>query len=67
MLARGGLDPTVVVGGRLRALGTHAQLGHGLWTGVEAARRFRADDADPAGLYATRGVWHVIAWFGVSR
>jgi UDP-N-acetylmuramate--alanine ligase len=29
VLARGGLDPTVVVGGRLRALGSHAALGRG--------------------------------------
>ena len=36
VLARGGLDPTVVVGGRLRALGTHARLGHGQFLVAEA-------------------------------
>src|SRR5881296_2791800 len=29
VLARGGLDPTIVVGGRLHALGSNARLGHG--------------------------------------
>ena len=36
VLARGGLDPTVVVGGRLRALGTNARLGHGPFLVAEA-------------------------------
>jgi len=36
VLARGGLDPTVVVGGRLHALGTHARLGHGQFLVAEA-------------------------------
>ncbi|NOT35483.1 MAG: UDP-N-acetylmuramate--L-alanine ligase [Candidatus Eisenbacteria bacterium] len=36
VLARGGLDPTIVVGGRLRALGTHARLGHGQFLVAEA-------------------------------
>src|SRR5258706_9116335 len=29
VLARGGLDPTIVVGGRLHAIGSNAPLGHG--------------------------------------
>jgi UDP-N-acetylmuramate--alanine ligase len=36
VLARGGLDPTVVVGGRLRALGANARLGHGQFLVAEA-------------------------------
>jgi UDP-N-acetylmuramate--alanine ligase len=36
VLARGGLDPTVVVGGRLRALGSHAALGRGQFLVAEA-------------------------------
>lgn len=36
VLARGGLDPTIVVGGRLRALGTNALLGHGPFLVAEA-------------------------------
>ena len=36
VLARGGLDPTVVVGGRLHALGTNARLGHGQFLVAEA-------------------------------
>src|SRR5258705_40809 len=36
VLARGGLDPTVVVGGRLRALGSNARLGHGQFLVAEA-------------------------------
>src|SRR5262245_49489153 len=36
VLARGGLDPTIVVGGRLRALGTNAKLGHGQFLVAEA-------------------------------
>jgi UDP-N-acetylmuramate--alanine ligase len=36
VLARGGLDPTIVVGGRLRALGTNARLGHGQFLVAEA-------------------------------
>ena len=35
-LARGGLDPTIVVGGRLHALGTNARLGHGTFLVAEA-------------------------------
>jgi UDP-N-acetylmuramate--alanine ligase len=37
ILIEGGLDPTVIVGGRLRGLGgSNARLGHGEWTVVEA-------------------------------
>jgi UDP-N-acetylmuramate--alanine ligase len=36
VLARGGLDPTIVVGGRLRALGSNARLGHGQFLVAEA-------------------------------
>ncbi|HYL79442.1 MAG TPA: UDP-N-acetylmuramate--L-alanine ligase, partial [Candidatus Acidoferrum sp.] len=36
VLARGGLDPTVVVGGRLNALGTNAKLGRGDFLVAEA-------------------------------
>jgi UDP-N-acetylmuramate--alanine ligase len=36
VLARGGLDPTIVVGGRLHALGSHARLGHGSFLVAEA-------------------------------
>lgn len=36
VLARGGLDPTVVIGGRLNAWGTNAKLGHGDFLVAEA-------------------------------
>ena len=36
VLARGGLDPTIVVGGRLHSLGTNARLGHGTFLVAEA-------------------------------
>jgi UDP-N-acetylmuramate--alanine ligase len=36
VLGRGGLDPTIVVGGRLHALGTNARLGHGRFLVAEA-------------------------------
>jgi UDP-N-acetylmuramate--alanine ligase len=36
VLARGGLDPTIVVGGRLQALGSHAVLGRGQFLVAEA-------------------------------
>ena len=36
VLARGGLDPTIVVGGRLHALGSNARLGHGAFLVAEA-------------------------------
>ena len=36
ILAQGGLDPTVIVGGRLKALGAHARLGQGPFLVAEA-------------------------------
>ena len=36
VLARGGLDPTIVVGGRVQALGSNAKLGHGRFLVAEA-------------------------------
>jgi UDP-N-acetylmuramate--alanine ligase len=36
VLARGGVDPTIVVGGRLHALGSNARLGHGQFLVAEA-------------------------------
>ncbi len=36
VLARGGLDPTIVVGGRLHAFGSNARLGHGRFLVAEA-------------------------------
>ena len=36
VLARGGLDPTVVVGGRLHAIASNARLGHGQFMVAEA-------------------------------
>jgi UDP-N-acetylmuramate--alanine ligase len=36
VLARGGLDPTIVVGGRLLAIGANARLGHGQFLVAEA-------------------------------
>ena len=36
VLARGGLDPTFVVGGRLHAIGANARLGHGQFLIAEA-------------------------------
>ncbi len=36
ILARGDLDPTVIVGGRLKALGAHARLGQGSFLVAEA-------------------------------
>ncbi|TMQ52085.1 MAG: UDP-N-acetylmuramate--L-alanine ligase [Candidatus Eisenbacteria bacterium] len=36
VLARGGLDPTIVVGGRLRSLGSNARLGFGRFLVAEA-------------------------------
>ena len=36
VLQRGGLDPTIVVGGRLQTLGTNALLGHGRFLVAEA-------------------------------
>jgi UDP-N-acetylmuramate--alanine ligase len=36
VLQRGGLDPTIVVGGRLRTINTNAKLGHGRFLVAEA-------------------------------
>jgi UDP-N-acetylmuramate--alanine ligase len=36
VMGRGGLDPTIVVGGRLHALGSNARLGHGQYLVAEA-------------------------------
>ncbi len=36
VLARGGLDPTIVVGGRLQSIGTNARLGRGQFLVAEA-------------------------------
>src|SRR5262249_1694078 len=36
VLAQGGLDPTVIVGGRLKAIGAHARLGRGPFLVAEA-------------------------------
>jgi UDP-N-acetylmuramate--alanine ligase len=36
VLDKGGLDPTVVVGGRLNTIGSNARLGHGDFMVVEA-------------------------------
>jgi UDP-N-acetylmuramate--alanine ligase len=36
VLERGGVDPTIVVGGRLRTVGANAQLGHGRFLVAEA-------------------------------
>jgi len=36
VLARGGLDPTIVVGGRLQSIGSNARLGHGQFLVAEA-------------------------------
>ncbi len=36
VLARGGLDPTIVVGGRLQSTGSNARLGHGQFLVAEA-------------------------------
>jgi UDP-N-acetylmuramate--alanine ligase len=36
ILAQGGLDPTVIVGGRLHAVGAHARLGQGQFVVAEA-------------------------------
>src|SRR5439155_21779531 len=36
VLARGGLDPTIVVGGRFHAIGSNARLGHGQFLVAEA-------------------------------
>ena len=50
VLARGGLDPTIVVGGRLHALGSNARLGHGQFLVAEA------DESDGSFLRLTPAV-----------
>ncbi len=45
ILAHGGLDPTVIVGGRLMALGAHARLGQGPFLVAEA------DESDGSFLF----------------
>ena len=47
VLARGGMDPTVVIGGRLNAWGTNAKLGSGDFVVAEA------DESDGTFLYLT--------------
>jgi UDP-N-acetylmuramate--alanine ligase len=46
-LAEGGLDPTFVVGGRLKSAGTHARLGEGQYLVAEA------DESDASFLHLT--------------
>jgi UDP-N-acetylmuramate--alanine ligase len=45
ILANGGLDPTVIVGGRLKTVGAHARLGQGPFVVAEA------DESDGSFLY----------------
>ena len=45
ILANGGLDPTVIVGGRIKAVGAHARLGQGPFLVAEA------DESDGSFLY----------------
>ncbi len=45
ILAEGGLDPTFVIGGRLKSVGTHASLGQGEYLVAEA------DESDASFLY----------------
>ncbi|CAK0750576.1 UDP-N-acetylmuramate--L-alanine ligase [Gammaproteobacteria bacterium] len=47
ILARGGLDPTFVIGGRLNSVGTNARLGGGHYLVAEA------DESDASFLYLT--------------
>ena len=47
VLAQGGLDPTFVVGGKLKAAGTHARLGKGHYLVAEA------DESDASFLHLT--------------
>jgi UDP-N-acetylmuramate--alanine ligase len=47
ILAHGGLDPTVIVGGRVKAMGAHARLGHGPFLVAEA------DESDGSFLLLT--------------
>jgi UDP-N-acetylmuramate--alanine ligase len=41
VLERGGLDPTAVIGGRLRAFGSNARLGRGQFMVAEAGASCR--------------------------
>ncbi len=50
VLARGGLDPTIVVGGRLQSIGSNARLGHGQFLVAEA------DESDGSFLRLTPAV-----------
>jgi UDP-N-acetylmuramate--alanine ligase len=50
VLARGGLDPTVVVGGRVHAFGSHARLGQGQFLVAEA------DESDGSFLKLTPAI-----------
>jgi hypothetical protein len=50
----------LVVGAEARA-----ELGRGLWSGLEVARQYRTGDTP--GLHAELPVWQVTAWFGVAR
>jgi UDP-N-acetylmuramate--alanine ligase len=50
VLARGGLDPTVVVGGRVRAFGSHARVGQGQFLVAEA------DESDGSFLKLTPAI-----------
>jgi UDP-N-acetylmuramate--alanine ligase len=47
ILSHGGLDPTVIVGGRVKAVGAHARLGQGPFLVAEA------DESDGSFLYLT--------------
>jgi UDP-N-acetylmuramate--alanine ligase len=47
ILSHGGLDPTVIVGGRVKAVGAHARLGHGPFLVAEA------DESDGSFLLLT--------------
>jgi len=47
ILAQGGLDPTVIVGGRVKAMAAHARLGHGPYLVAEA------DESDGSFLLLT--------------
>ncbi len=49
VLARGGLDPTIVIGGRLHRIGTNARLGHGRVPGGRGRRERRLVPAALAG------------------
>ena len=59
-------EDALLIGGE-----AHAELGRGLWSGLELARQYTAGDEMPAGgaqdrLDAGRPLWQVTAWFGGS-